>query len=204
MIDFDAKAKDWDTNPLRIERARAVAGAIKTAIALAPHMTALEYGCGTGLLSFALQPDLAHITLADSSTGMLAVLKEKIAASGVQNMTPIQLDLVTDPLPQAKYNLIYTLMVLHHVLDTDKLLRDFYRLMNTPGYLCIADLEKEDGSFHGLDFPGHKGFDRKELSEKAEQAGFQAVRFTTAFRMFKEMDGQRREFPLFLMLAEKH
>jgi ubiquinone/menaquinone biosynthesis C-methylase UbiE len=166
-------------------------------------MTALEYGCGTGLLSFALQPYLAHITLADSSAGMLAVLKEKIASSGVQNMTPLRLDLATDPLPQAQYDLIYTLMVLHHVLDTDSLLRDFYELLGTPGYLCIADLDKEDGSFHGPDFPGHKGFDRKELSEKAEQAGFRANRFTTIFQTPREVDGQRREFPLFLMLAEK-
>jgi SAM-dependent methyltransferase len=118
-------------------------------------------------------------------------------------MTPLRLDLVTDPLPQEKYDLIYTLMVLHHVLDTDGLLRDFYRLLDAPGYLCIADLDEEDGSFHGPDFPGHRGFDRKELSEKAEQAGFQAIRFSTIFRTLKEVDGQRREFPLFLMLAEK-
>jgi ubiquinone/menaquinone biosynthesis C-methylase UbiE len=203
MIDFDAEAKDWDTHPIRIERARAVAEGIKAGIAPCRHMTALEYGCGTGLLSFALQPYLAHITLADSSAGMLAVLQEKIASSGVQNMTPLQLDLATDPLPQETYHLIYTLMVLHHVLDTDSLLRDFYRLLDTPGTLCIADLDKEDGSFHGPDFPGHKGFDRKELSAKAEQAGFQAIRFTTIFRTLKEVGGQRKEFPLFLMLAEK-
>jgi ubiquinone/menaquinone biosynthesis C-methylase UbiE len=203
MIDFDAEAKNWDTHPIRIERARAVAEGIRAGIALTPHMRALEYGCGTGLLSFALRPYLGHITLADSSAGMLEVLKEKIASSRVQNMTPLRLDLVTDPLPQEKYDLIYTLMVLHHVLDTDGLLRDFYRLLDAPGHLCIADLDEEDGSFHGPDFPGHRGFDRKELSERVEQAGFQAIRFSTIFRTLKEVDGQRREFPLFLMLAEK-
>jgi ubiquinone/menaquinone biosynthesis C-methylase UbiE len=48
-------------------------------------------------LSFALQEDLGQITLADTSQGMLDVLSEKIAASGVTNMHPVRLDLSTDP-----------------------------------------------------------------------------------------------------------
>ena len=54
---FDERAKDWDANPMRVERARIVAQAIRQAVPLRPGMTALELGCGTGLLSFALQPD---------------------------------------------------------------------------------------------------------------------------------------------------
>ena len=99
MNDFDQKAAQWDAKPVRVERAQAVAAGIKAALPLASHLTALEYGCGTGLLSFALQPYLGHITLADSSSGMLTVLREKIAAGNIQNMTPLQLDLMTDPLP---------------------------------------------------------------------------------------------------------
>ena len=81
MNEFDQKASQWDAKPVRVERAQAVAESIKARCPLSPHMTALEYGCGTGLLSFALQPYLGHITLADSSSGMLAVLRDKIAAA---------------------------------------------------------------------------------------------------------------------------
>ena len=84
MADFDSKAKDWDAVPGRAERANAVAAAIREQVSLSKTMTALEYGCGTGLLSFALQAELGPITLADSSTGMLEVLREKIARAGRQ------------------------------------------------------------------------------------------------------------------------
>ena len=93
MTNFDERARDWDSDPKKVERARAVAEAIRKALPLSANMTALEYGCGTGLLSFALQEDLGEITLADTSQGMLDVLSEKIAASGVTNMHPVRLDL---------------------------------------------------------------------------------------------------------------
>ncbi len=76
--DFDAEARAWDANPLRVARAQAVAAALRASLPLHPALRALEYGCGTGLLSFALYPDLRHITLADSSPGMLAVVADKI------------------------------------------------------------------------------------------------------------------------------
>ena len=99
MTNFDERAKDWDSDPKKVERARVVADAIRKSIPLSNEMNALEYGCGTGLLSFALQSDLGQITLADTSQGMLDVLKEKIVASGMTNMHPVRLDLATDPIP---------------------------------------------------------------------------------------------------------
>ncbi len=203
MNDFNQKAKDWDARPIRIERARAVAEGIKARVRLTPQMAAFEYGCGTGLLSFALQPYLGHITLADSSPGMLAVLQEKIAASGIRNMAPLQLDLLTDSLPADRYQLIYTLMTLHHIGATDKVLRAFYTLLDDSGHLCVADLDTEDGTFHEEEFHGHLGFDRNELSEKARQAGFRTTHFTTVFHMIRDVNGVSKDFPIFLMVAEK-
>lgn len=81
MTQFDDRAKEWDNDSQKIERARVVADAIRASIHLRPSMTALEYGCGTGLLSFALLADLGAITLADTSEGMLAVLSDKIRAA---------------------------------------------------------------------------------------------------------------------------
>lgn len=203
MNEFDQKAAQWDAKPVRVERAQAVAAGLTAAVPLTPHMTALEYGCGTGLLSFALQPYLGHITLADSSTGMLGVLRDKIAAADIQNMTPVQLDLLIDPVPGERFQLIYTLMTLHHITDTDRILRAFYDLLDTAGYLCVADLDQEDGTFHEDEFYGHLGFDREELAAQAKQIGFQSVHFTTVFHMIKEVNGVSKDFPIFLMVAQK-
>lgn len=202
-LSFDSSAKTWDSDPMKVARALAVAQGIRTHVPLTPHMTAFEYGCGTGLLGFALQPYLKHITLADSSTGMLAVLKEKITSCGIANMIPIKLDLVTNPLPRDSYNLIVTMMTFHHIRDIDRLLRKMYSLLTAPGYLCVADLGSEDGSFHGHDFSGHCGFDHEELRLKTIQAGFRNAGFSTVFNIRKAVAEGEKDFPLFLMVAEK-
>jgi ubiquinone/menaquinone biosynthesis C-methylase UbiE len=179
MENFDAMAKDYDAETRRVKRAQNVAAAIKQSVRLLPSMTALEYGCGTALLSFALQSSLGSITLADSSEGMINILQGKIAVSGLNHMIPVRLDLSTDPLPSDRYQIIYMLMTLHHISDTAKILRDFHTLLEARGILCIADLDKEDGSYHGPDFSGHPGFDRDELKEDLLSAGFRNVLFKT-------------------------
>jgi ubiquinone/menaquinone biosynthesis C-methylase UbiE len=203
MIDFDARAREWDADPVKVERARTIAEAIAERVPLSPHMTALEYGCGTGVVGFALQPFLGRITLADSSQGMLRVLREKLAASDIRNMEPRALDLVADPMPQERFDLVYSAMTLHHIPDTALILSRFHALLNPSGYLCIADLDHEDGSFHGPDFEGHHGFDREELAERATRAGFEDITFATVFEVVKEAGGKPRPFPVFLMTARR-
>jgi len=204
MTNFDEEAKTWDENPLRVARANAVAAAMQSRLPLRPSMRAMEYGSGTGLLSFALRSSLGHITLADSSPGMLAVLAEKIAASGANHsMRPLRLDLAIHPAPEERFQLIYTLMALHHISDIDKILRDFCTLLDPGGWLCIADLDQEDGSYHGPDFAGHAGFDRATLAAKARQAGLGNISFSTVFYMPKVVAERKKDFPLFLMSAQK-
>ncbi len=204
MTNFDERAKDWDSDPDKIERARTVANAIRKAIPLSTSMNALEYGCGTGLLSFALQPDLGCITLADSSQGMLDVLGEKIAAAGVTNLRPVRLDLSVDPLPTERYDLTYSLMTLHHIGDTKNILTKFYALLEPNGYLLVADLDKEDGTFHtdgSTDV--HKGFERSQLQKQVEAVGFKNITFSIAYKIKKEINGRQKVFPVFLMTAQK-
>lgn len=198
---FDESAKSWDADPVKLARAVAVADGIRSKVSLTQQMRALEYGCGTGLLSFELRPHLGHITLADSSAGMLAVLSDKLAAAGATTMHPVKLDLVADPLPQERYDVIYTMMTFHHIDDTDGMLRKLHSLLTSTGYLCVADLDAEDGSFHGPEFAGHKGFHRAELARLAKGAGFGTVEFTTVFHMSKGEGPGQTEFPLFLMVA---
>jgi ubiquinone/menaquinone biosynthesis C-methylase UbiE len=200
---FDENARRWDENPVFQERGRQIAAAIRELVPLNPSMTALDYGCGTGLLSFPMKDELGAITLADSSAGMLAVLTEKIAAQGVPNMSVRKLDLLTDPLPNERYGLIYTAMTLHHIPDTDRILGIFHTLLKPGGYLCIADLDKEDGSFHGIEVDVHHGFDRDDLAKKVKRDGYNDIRFRTAFEIVKEQEAGPRAYPVFLMAARR-
>jgi ubiquinone/menaquinone biosynthesis C-methylase UbiE len=200
---FDSKARQWDDNPVFRERGLKIAEAIRKAVPLHRQMNAIDYGCGTGLLSFPLKDELGAILMADSSGGMLDVVREKIAAQGVANMTTLQLDLLADPLPAQRFDLIVTSMTLHHVPDTDHILHVFHDLLNPGGYLCIADLDQEDGSFHGLEVDVHHGFDRADLSRRATRAGFADVQFQTVFSITKERESGTRDYPVFLMTARR-
>ncbi len=202
-MNFDDKAQTWDADPIKQERARAVAAAMRQGIPLRHDWHALEYGCGTGLLSFALLSDFAQITLADNSTGMLAVLDQKIAAAGASHLQSLALDLSTDALPAARYDLIYTLLTMHHVADIDRLLRAFHDLLQPGGWLAIADLDAEDGSFHGPGFVGHNGFDRPTLQNQLVAVGFDSIDFSTCYVMKKPSDQGMRDYPLFLAVATR-
>jgi len=94
-------------------------------------------------------------------------------------------------------------MALHHVKDLRKALKAFRSLLKKGGFLCVADLDKEDGSFHGPGFDGHNGFERESLKKLAEAAGFEEAFFETAMTMEKPVDGGAlRSFPIFLMTAK--
>jgi ubiquinone/menaquinone biosynthesis C-methylase UbiE len=203
MTSFDERARDWDSDPAKVERALAIARAIEENVPLHPAMCALEYGCGTGLVGFALRRRLGDMTLADVSDGMLAVVREKLAASPDSRVRPLKLDLVRDTLPEQRFDLIFTAMTLHHIPDTEASLRAFASLLAPRGYLCVADLDAEDGSFHGAGFDGHNGFDRGALGAKVGRAGMRVERFVTAYEMAKTVEGSMRAYPIFLMTARK-
>jgi 2-polyprenyl-3-methyl-5-hydroxy-6-metoxy-1,4-benzoquinol methylase len=199
--EFDAKARTWDDEN-RNDRAQKVADAIAAAVPELPRARVLEYGAGTGLLAFALRGRAAHITLADSSREMLAVAREKIAAAGAGDLAVLPLDLTVDPPPTQPFDVICSLLVLHHVPDTAALLRTFHGMLPPGGALCISDLDAEDGSFHGHDAHVHNGFDRAALGRLLEAAGFRGVRFDTVGQVEKP-PRSGRFYPLFLAVARR-
>lgn len=204
MNEFDIKAKGWDENPVHLERSQHIAKVIREKLPLNKNMKALEYGSGTGLLSFELEPYLGSITMSDSSDGMLEILNQKIEAGSHPNVKSIKLDLTKDTLDEEQFDFIYTQMTLHHVKDIDGILKTFYSLLRPDGFLCIADLDKEDGSFHGKEVTDiHLGFDRDELGNKARKVGFADIAFSTAFTMNRATESGTLSFPIFLMTAKK-
>lgn len=200
---FDSKARQWDDNPVFVERGLMIAQAVRESAPLNRGMRVLDYGCGTGLLSFPLKDAVGAMLLADTSPGMLEVAAEKIAAHGAAHMQTAKLDLLIDPPPAEPFDLVVTAMTLHHIPDTDRILRVFHDLLKPGGYLCIADLDREDGSFHGIEVDVHHGFDRDALAGRAAQAGFADTAFRTVFTISKTRETGTRDYPVFLMTARR-
>jgi ubiquinone/menaquinone biosynthesis C-methylase UbiE len=202
MNEFDIKAAAWDNNPMHLERAQSVSAAIRKLIPLTRQMKALEFGSGTGITSFFLKDDLGEITLMDSSSEMLRVADEKIRSSGSGNLKTLFHDLSGTNYTEKNFDLIFSQMVLHHISDVEDMISKFHSLLNPGGYLAIADLYPEDGSFHGEGFTGHKGFDPEELSVKLKRAGFENTNHRKCFTINKKT-GELvvKPFDLFLLVA---
>jgi predicted TPR repeat methyltransferase len=191
---FDEKAATWDTDPAKVERAAAVARAIAATVALDPSMRMLEYGAGTGLVTEALRDAVGPVTLADTSRGMREVMQAKVDAGALVDARVWALDLATEAAPDEEFDLIVTVMTLHHIPDLARVLAGFSDLLAPGGHLCVADLEKEDGSFHGADFDGHHGFERSALEADLRAAGFTEVTFAKCCDLVR--DGVT--YPVFL------
>jgi SAM-dependent methyltransferase len=201
--DFDAKASTWDADPAKVDRARRVAEAIIRDVPDLARRSVLDYGAGTGLLGFHLLPRASHVTFADVSKGMLAVVEEKISGNVGSKADAVLLDLTLDPPPDRRFGLLCTLMALHHVPDVDGILKAFRSVLEPGGVLCISDLDQEDGSFHGPGVDVHPGFDRPALERKIRAAGFGPVRFSTPCEVYRSAAGETRTYPIFLAIASR-
>ena len=204
MNEFDIKAVEWDKNPMHWDRSESIAKEIIKLIPLKNEMTALEYGAGTGITSFLLKDYLKEITLMDNSSEMVKVMNEKIKTTKVKNLKALNFDLEHTDYKGGKFDLIFTQMVLHHVTDTENIIKTFYGLLNPEGYLAIADLYPEDGSFHGEGFSGHKGFDIEKLSKLVQKIGFTNISHRQCFVINKKIsDTETKQFEVFLLIANR-
>lgn len=202
MNEFDIKATEWDKNDMHRERARTVAREILEEISLNREMTALEFGAGTGLLSYMLKDHLKEITLIDNSEGMVKVLNEKLKAEKADNLKVVKADLEHEDFKGGPFDLIYTLMVLHHVGDVETIIRKFHSLLRPGGHLAISDLYSEDGSFHGEGFHGHHGFDPVSLTALLGKYGFTGINHHKVYVIDKKTsDNNSKKFDIFLMTA---
>ena len=196
---FDERAQTWDEEPRRVQLAADVFAALARAIPLRTDMAALDYGCGTGLLTLALAARVRRVLAVDSSAGMLAVLAKKAPAAGRRNVELLRADFATEPPPSGPFDLVASAMTLHHVADVETLVRKFFALLAPGGFLALADLDAEDGTFHATrEGIHHFGFDRAAFATQLAAAGFVDVRFDTAARIAKA-----RAYSIFLATARK-
>lgn len=202
---FDRAASNWDAKEQRKQLAHDVAQTI-LALPLTKTMDAMEYGCGTGLVGLTIAPQIRSLTAIDTSAGMLTVLTDKIRDAHLNNITPLQLNLVTESF-EGKFDLIFSSMTLHHVADTVQLFQCFWECLHPGAYLAIADLDKEDGSFHAPAAEGvqHHGFDRNALRNTLERLDFTDIHDSTVHRITKtDQNGTKRHYSVFLLSCRKN
>jgi 2-polyprenyl-3-methyl-5-hydroxy-6-metoxy-1,4-benzoquinol methylase len=195
---FNEKAKDWDANEMRTKLSSAIGSSILAHVSLHEQMRVMDFGAGTGLISSQVAPLVKKIVAVDISEAMLNKL---VAKPELQDKVEIVCqDIIEKPIAD-NFDLIMSAMSMHHVKDTSKLIQRFSEHLNPGASIALADLDKEDGSFHPEDSEGvfHLGFKRNELQIILEKYGFREVQFVTAHTINKE----EKKYPIFLVTATK-
>jgi 2-polyprenyl-3-methyl-5-hydroxy-6-metoxy-1,4-benzoquinol methylase len=196
--DFDAAAAEWDEKPRRIKLALEIADAISAALPLSTTWDAMDFGCGTGLVTLNLAPRLGSIVGIDSSIKMVERLNAKTVEQGCTNARGECRDLEHGELPEGRYHLITSAMTMHHIPEIVPLLTALRKLLHPGGRVALADLEAEDGSFHeNSTGVFHHGFSHEQFAQLLSRSGFEDITITTVTKVTKG----ERSYPVFLATA---
>lgn len=198
---FLNRAKEWDQGNTRVKNARNIAEKILAKIKLGGTEHIMDFGAGTGLLSESIAPHIQKLTAVDYSEAML---KEFCKKDWPCETEALNIDLSKATIDHS-FDGIISSMTLHHIADIPGLFKKFNALLKNGGFIALADLEKEDGSFHksnsGVE---HFGFDRKYISSSLKNAGFSEISFVEANVITKEIDGKPNDFPIFMVYGRKN
>jgi cyclopropane fatty-acyl-phospholipid synthase-like methyltransferase len=193
---FAQKANTYEQNPTRVDNVSNIANAVLKKVQMEPTMQLLDFGSGTGLLLERIAPYVGKITAVDISPSMIRQLEEKRKALPCE-LEIREIDLERQEM-EGQFDGIISSMTMHHIKDIDAMFRRFHTMVKPGGFIAIADLDKEDGSFHGEDTGVfHFGFDRDVIALAATQAGFANLEVMSASVIGKE----ERDYPVFLLSA---
>ncbi len=196
---FDQSALQWDQDSSKVERAHILANEISSLISDCSYQTALEFGCGTGLLSFCLKDHFSPIHLVDNSEGMIEVLNTKIEQQRLTHFISHHKDI--KDIKNLQVDVIYTNLTLHHITDIQPILHVLHQLLTPNGMLIISDLVKEDGSFHAQNNEPvpHNGFNQTQLNQWLQESAFTP----TYYKEYHTLTKGEKTFPLFIQTALK-
>jgi cyclopropane fatty-acyl-phospholipid synthase-like methyltransferase len=193
---FADRAAGWDEAGQRVRNVESIAREMRRRIRFHAGMNIMDFGSGTGLLLERIAPRVASITAVDTSPAMNEQLASKRDALDCA-LEILAIDLLATDLDR-RFDGIISSMTIHHIADIPALFRRFHALLEEGGFIAIADLDTEDGSFHD-DSTGvfHQGFDRQALKRVVSDAGFTRVDIATV-SVVREARG---DYPVFLLTA---
>lgn len=173
---FEEMAKRYDTEE-RIELAKVVVEAVRPALQDSQSKSLIDYGSGTGLVSLALSDLVGNILLVDSSEQMLEVAKAKIEHREMPHVQVLYSDF-TKETPALKADIVLVSLVLLHIPDTEKILRELFTILNKGGKLIIVDFDKNERVNHPKI---HNGFVQEDLKKLLSEIGFTSTDMKTFY-----------------------
>ena len=153
-------------NPFtKVNRARVIVGLLD----LSAGMKVLDAGCGPGRLTLPLAETVGQqgeVTALDLQDGMLARVRTKVQAAGLQNVKFLHAGLGEGKLPQAYFDRALLVTVLGEIPDKASALKEIYHALKPGGILSVTEVIF-DPHFQGrqavLKIAGDAGFKEKNF-----------------------------------------
>ena len=137
-----------------------------------------DLGCGTGQVTAALAPFVAHVVSVDASAAMLQAAKKRL--QGFDNVDLRRGELEALPIDDARLDAATMMLVLHHVPEPERALAEVGRVLKPGGRVLIVDMLPHDRDNYRQQM-GHVwlGFSDEHLRRMLTDAGFEGVRIVS-------------------------
>lgn len=194
---FEMIANIYDT-PERIHVAKVSSDAIREYVVDAKRKSAVDFGCGTGLVGMNLLNDFGSMLFLDTSPNMINQIKQKISDLHIQNADTLCFDFEKEGLSDLRADYIFMVQVLLHIPDVEFVLSRLFDVLNEGGHLLIVDFDKNEKVASDL---VHNGFHQDELAAMMTRVGYKDIRSKTFYTGSKIFMGQ--DASMFVLDARK-
>jgi ubiquinone/menaquinone biosynthesis C-methylase UbiE len=194
---FEMIANVYDT-PERIHIAKVSSEAIREYLVDVKDKTAIDFGCGTGLVGMDLLEEFHSILFLDTSQNMIHQMKQKITDRTIQKADTLCFDIEQDAPTDFHSDYIFMAQVLLHIQDIELVLSRLYDVLHDGGHLLIVDFDQNDKIESEL---VHNGFDQKELADLLSNLGYKDIKSKTFYTGSKIFMGQ--DASMFVLDAKK-
>lgn len=184
---FERMAGHYDTEE-RVHNAGIIAQKVRSELTDTQNSSALDYGCGTGLVGLSLADLFKSMLLIDASPQMIQQVQRKIDAGHIGNAQAVVADFDAEVPAGVSADYILLSQVLLHVRAYEALLEKLYAVLNANGHLLIIDFDKNEHVESDL---VHNGFEQSALTRILTGIGFTVASAGTFYhgkQMFMKQD----------------
>ncbi|MFT9493932.1 class I SAM-dependent methyltransferase [Anaerosolibacter sp.] len=194
---FEMMANKYDTIE-RIQIAKLTSDAIREYLVDANNKSAIDFGCGTGLVGLNLLNDFNSMLFLDTSPNMIDKIKQKITHLNIPDVDTLCFDLEKESLSDLHADYIFMAQVLLHINDVELVLSRLYDVLNTGGHLLIVDFNKNEEIIPEM---VHNGFEQEKLIDLLNKIGYKEVQSKTFYTGSKIFMGH--DASLFILDSQK-
>lgn len=194
---FEMIASSYDT-PERINIAKVTSDAIREFLIDSKNKSAIDFGCGTGLVGMNLLEDFSMVTFLDTSQNMIHQLNQKISNLKLKNAKTLLFDFEKEEQLDIRADYIFMAQVLLHINDIELILTRLFKILNDEGHLIIVDFVENDKVISDI---VHPGFDVTKLSDRMSTIGYREIQSKIFYHGSKIFMGQ--DASLFVLDVKK-